>query len=145
MQQPSYGDSSHPQKSPPVAMPTSAAYSQARNAPASTPDTAIGVYRTAAAASSPLVKVPSSQRQAQFVGYTQIHHPPQSMAPPSAANSNYSYAYADPRHAEIYSQPLPPQLAAQYQTMSSVPTLMVLPDASQQHPENIKNLKTSQP
>ncbi|KAL2519004.1 Octicosapeptide/Phox/Bem1p family protein [Abeliophyllum distichum] len=150
MQQPSYGEfappapSSHPQKSPPAAMPTSAAYSQTRNALVSTPDTATGVYRTAAAASSPLVEVPSSQHQAQHVGYTQIHHPPQSTAPPSAANSNYAYAYTDPRHAEIYSQPLPPQLAAQYQTMSSVPT-MVLPDASQQHPENIKNLKTSQP
>ncbi|CAI9785404.1 unnamed protein product [Fraxinus pennsylvanica] len=134
MQQPSYGElvspapSSHPQKPPLAAMPPSAAYIQTRNDPVSKSDSAIGVYRTAAAASSPLVEVPSSQHQAQYVGYTQIY-PPQSMAPPSAANSNYAYAYADPRHAEIYSQPVSPQMAAQYQTMSSAPT-KILPDAS---------------
>ncbi|XP_022881930.1 uncharacterized protein LOC111398978 [Olea europaea var. sylvestris] len=134
IQQPNYGElvspapSGHPQKPPLAAMPPSATYGQSRNAPVSKPDTAIGVYRTAAAASSPLVEVPSSQHQAQYVGYTHIY-PPQSMAPPSAANSNYAYAYADPRHAEIYSQPLPPHLAAQYQTMTSAPTV-VSPDAS---------------
>ncbi|CAI9756045.1 unnamed protein product [Fraxinus pennsylvanica] len=130
VQQPSYGKiaspapTSHLQKPPRPAMPPSAAYSQTRNAPVSKSDMAVGVYRTAAAASSPLVEVPSGQNQPQYVGYTQIHHPSQSTAPPSAAISNYAYAYADPR-----------QLAAQYQTMSSAPT-MVLPDASLQHREH---------
>ncbi|CAA2949609.1 Hypothetical predicted protein [Olea europaea subsp. europaea] len=81
VQQPNYGElappapSSHPQKPPLAAMPPSAACSQTRNAPVSKFDMTVGVYRTAAAASSPLVEIPSSQHQAQYVGYTQIHHP----------------------------------------------------------------------
>ncbi|XP_073155246.1 uncharacterized protein [Henckelia pumila] len=85
-----------------------------------------------------LVQVPSAQHQPLYVGYTQIHHPSQSRVPTPAANANYTYEFADPAHAQIYyTQPLPPQLAAQYQTMTPGPAAM-LPESSAQL-ENIKH------
>lgn len=142
LQQPSYSElaptapSSH-QQMPPAAIATHAAYNQARNAPSSKPEMSSGVYRTAA---PQLVQVPSSQHQTQYVGYTQIHHPS------SAANSTYTYELADPTHAQMYYTHMPPQLAAQYQTMTSAAG-MVAPDASAQLPtDNIKQQgRSSQP
>ncbi|KAI3453068.1 hypothetical protein Pfo_009731 [Paulownia fortunei] len=143
VQQPIYSElaptapSSHPQTQPPTAISPHVAYNQARNAPSSKPEMAGGVYRTAA---PQLVQVPSSQHQAQYVGFTQIHHPS------SASNSTYTYEFADQTHAQMYYKPLPPQLAAQYQTLTSAPA-MVVSDASAQHPaENMKQqVRTSQP
>ncbi|KAL0463536.1 UNVERIFIED_CONTAM: hypothetical protein Slati_0241200 [Sesamum latifolium] len=139
-QQPSYSElapsapSSRPQTPPPASMAPHAAYNQAMNAPSSKPEMAAGMYRTAAGTAPQLVQIPSSQHQAQYVGFTQIHHPSQSIAPSSAANSNYTYEFADPTHAQMYySQPLPPQLAAQYQTLTSAPA-MAAHDASAQVP-----------
>ncbi|XP_073287612.1 uncharacterized protein [Primulina huaijiensis] len=84
-----------------------------------------------------LVQVSSAQHQPLYVGYTQIHHPSQSRVPAPAANANYTYEFADPTRAQIYyTQPLPPQLAAQYQTMASGPAAM-MPESSAQL-ENIK-------
>ncbi|XP_057960696.1 protein PAL OF QUIRKY [Malania oleifera] len=126
-------------------IPPSAAYNQARNAPPPKPEMAAGVYRTAAA-SSPLVQVPSSQHQQQYVGFSQIHHPSQSIAPTSAATANYAYEYSDPAHAQLYyTQPLAPTLPPQYQTMTAPAVL--LPEAGSQLPtENIKQqIRTSQP
>ncbi|KAK4409647.1 hypothetical protein Sango_0037700 [Sesamum angolense] len=152
-QQPSYSDlapsapSGRPQTPPPASMAPHAAYNQAINAPSSKPEMAAGMYRTAAGTAPQLVQIPSSQHQAQYVGFTQIHHPSQSIAPSSAANSNYTYEFADPTHAQMYySQPLPPQLAAQYQTLTSTPA-MASHDASAQLPtENIKQqVRTLQP
>ncbi|KAL0424701.1 UNVERIFIED_CONTAM: hypothetical protein Sradi_1004900 [Sesamum radiatum] len=152
-QQPSYSDlapsapSSRPQTPPPASMAPHAAYNQAISAPSSKPEMAAGMYRTAAGTAPQLVQIPSSQHQAQYVGFTQIHHPSQSIAPSSAANSNYTYEFADPTHAQMYySQPLPPQLAAQYQTLTSAPA-MASHDASAQLPtENIKQqVRTLQP
>ncbi|KAL0296689.1 UNVERIFIED_CONTAM: hypothetical protein Sradi_6721000 [Sesamum radiatum] len=148
VQQPSYSElaptapSSLPQTPPAAAGSPHAAYSQTRNAPSNNPDTAGGMYRTAA---GQLVQVPSSHHQAQYVGFTQIHYPSQSMTPSSAANSTYTYEFADPTHAQMYYTQLPPQLAAQYQTLSSTPA-MVVPDASTQLPvENMKQqVRTSQ-
>ncbi|KAL2233391.1 uncharacterized protein LOC105156347 [Sesamum indicum] len=148
VQQPSYSElaptapSSLPQTPPAAAGSPHAAYSQTRNAPSNNPDTAGGMYRTAAAQ---FVQVPSSHHQAQYVGFTQIHYPSQSMTPSSGANSTYAYEFADPTHAQMYYTQLPPQLAAQYQTLSSTPA-MVVPDASTQLPvENLKQqVRTSQ-
>ncbi|GFS32797.1 octicosapeptide/Phox/Bem1p family protein [Actinidia rufa] len=136
VQQPNYSEtatntpSSRPQTPPPAAMmPSPAAYTTARNA-------------------QPLVQGPSSQHQPQYVGFSQIHHPSQSAAPASAATGNYPYEFVDPMHAQVYytQQMAPPQLAAQYQTMTSAPA-MVLPETSTQLPaDNIKQqIRTSQP
>ncbi|PSR91128.1 Developmental and secondary metabolism regulator veA like [Actinidia chinensis var. chinensis] len=123
VQQPNYSEtatntpSSRPQTPPPSAMmPPSAAYTTARNA-------------------QPLVQGPSSQHQPQYVGFSQIHHPSQSAAPASTATGNYPYEFVDPMHAQVYytQQMAPPQLAAQYQTMTSAPA-MVLPETSTQLP-----------
>ncbi|XP_075522295.1 uncharacterized protein LOC142555353 [Primulina tabacum] len=84
------------------------------------------------------VQAPPAQHQQLYVGYTQIHHPSQSRVPAPAANANYTYEFTDPTRAQIYyTQPLPPQLAAQYQTMASGPAAM-LPESSAQL-ENIKH------
>ncbi|KAL2509660.1 Octicosapeptide/Phox/Bem1p family protein [Forsythia ovata] len=129
MQQMNYSESmsaatsTHPQTPPPGSMAPSSGHNQARNAPASEPEMASGVYRTAP---QHLVQDPSNQQQAQYTGFTQIHYPSQSMAPPSAASSNYAYEFSDPSRAQIYyTQPLPPQLAAQYQSMASAPAGML--------------------
>ncbi|EOA23556.1 hypothetical protein CARUB_v10016750mg [Capsella rubella] len=68
-------------------------------------------------------QIPTSQQQ--FMGYSQIHHPPQSG---SAGNPNYGYEYPDNAHTQIYyTQPLG---HAQYQTMTGPPPAMVMPDGS---------------
>lgn len=125
--------SSRPQTPPnPGMVNTPATYSPARNAPPTKTEMAAGVYRTAAAAAPPLVQVAPNQHQQQYVGYSQIHHPSQSMAPTSAATANYAYEYADPGHAQIYyTQPYAPSFPAQYQTMTSA-SAVVLPEASSQ-------------
>ncbi|PIN03520.1 hypothetical protein CDL12_23959 [Handroanthus impetiginosus] len=144
---PTAAPSSRPHTPPSTAIASHPAYNQPINAPSSKPEVATGVYRTAAGAAPQLVQVPSGQHQGQYVGYTQIHHPAQSITPSSAPTSAYTYELADPAHAQMYyTQALPPQLAAQYQTMTSAPG-MVLPDASAQLPtENIKQqVRTLQP
>ncbi|XP_027097017.1 uncharacterized protein [Coffea arabica] len=152
LQQPSYGEptpsapSSRPQ-TPPAAMVPPTAFNPASNATtASKPEMTAGVYRTPAPAAPHMVQVPSSQTP-QYAGYSQIHHPSQSIAPSSAATGNYSYEFADPTHAQIYyTQPLAPQLAsAQYQTMTSAAQVK-LPEASAQLPtESIKQqVRTTQ-
>ncbi|KAI7739247.1 hypothetical protein M8C21_004444, partial [Ambrosia artemisiifolia] len=85
-----------------------------------------GVYRTATSSGAlppQMVQVPSSQHQIQpqFVGYSHIHQPPQPVT--SGGSGNYVYELADPsqqgQHIYYTAQPLPPQSAAQYQTMTS--------------------------
>ncbi|CAA2964643.1 RNA polymerase II degradation factor 1 [Olea europaea subsp. europaea] len=134
MQQVNYSESmsatsTHPQMPPPGSMAPSSAHNQGRNAFASESEIAGGVQRTAA---QQLVQDLSSQQQGQCTGFTQIHYPSQSMAPPSAANSNYAYEFTDPSRSQIYyTQPLPPQVAAQYQSMASAPA-GTLPEVSTQ-------------
>ncbi|KAK6157634.1 hypothetical protein DH2020_011882 [Rehmannia glutinosa] len=151
MQQTNYNElapnapTNRPQTPPPAIAPHGT-YNQAINAP-SKPEMATGVYRTSAGAAPQLVQVPSSQHQGQYVAYTQIHHPSQSIAPSSATNSTYAYEFTDPTHTQMYyNQPLPPQLAAHYQTLTSAPAV-VGPDASAQLPtENMKQqVRTLQP
>ncbi|KAJ0450880.1 hypothetical protein HanHA300_Chr15g0561231 [Helianthus annuus] len=104
------------------------AYSTAR-APQTAPKSEIpaGVYGTTNTAGSQFVQVPSSQHQPQpqYVGYSQVHHPPQSVASSASGGgpgANYGYEFADPSQGQpIYyaAQPLPPQSAAQYQTVTA--------------------------
>ncbi|GAB4828878.1 hypothetical protein Ancab_018538 [Ancistrocladus abbreviatus] len=157
VQQPNFSEaatavpSSRSQTPPnPTIITSSAAYNAARNMPPK-PEMAAGMYRTAANAAPPLVQVPSGQhppQQQQFMGYSQIHHhPSQSATPTSAATGSYAYEFSDPAHTQLYfTQPLQPSLAAQYQTMTSAPG-MVLPDASVQLPtETVKQQgRSSQP
>jgi hypothetical protein len=106
-----------------------------------------GVYRTATTGAPQLVQVPSNQHQQQYVGYSQMHHPSQSMAPTSAATANYAYEFADPAHAQIYyTQAVAPTMPSQYQTMTAA-AAVVLPEAQAQHPtDNIKQqIRSTQP
>lgn len=135
--------SNRPQPPPATAVAPQMAYSQV-NAPSSKPEMAAGVYRTAAGAAQHMVQVPSNQQhqQPQYVGFTQIHHPSQMMAPSSASNSGYTYEFTDPTQAQMYyTQALPPQFSGQYQTMTSAPQ-GISPDASSQ--ASSENLKQQQ-
>ncbi|KAK8579484.1 hypothetical protein V6N13_142691 [Hibiscus sabdariffa] len=153
VQQPSISEaptgipSSRPQApSNPTMAPTHVAYNPMRNAPLAKPEmtAATGLYRTSNTGNPQLVQVQNSQHQQQYVGYSQIHHPSQSVAPTSAATATYAYEFNDPAHAQMYyTQPPAPNMPSQYQTMTGV----VLPDASAQLPtDNIKSqIRTSQP
>ncbi|KAJ8548263.1 hypothetical protein K7X08_030732 [Anisodus acutangulus] len=91
------------------------------------------------AAAPQLVQINPGPHQPQYVNYSQIHHPSQSVSPTSAATANYAYDFADPTQAKIYySQPLAPQLAAQYQTMTSGPTVSFAETSAQLPVENLK-------
>ncbi|KAG4910172.1 hypothetical protein HKD37_20G056802 [Glycine soja] len=123
-----------------------ATYNPIRNAPM--PKTEMNAYRAATAGNPQLVQVPTSQHQQQYVTYSQIHHPSQSMAPNSAAPANYAFDYADPAHAQIYySQPMAPTIPSQYQTMTAAAVMMQ--EGSAQHPsDSVKQqqqIRTSQP
>ncbi|GLU08659.1 hypothetical protein SLE2022_255590 [Rubroshorea leprosula] len=78
-------------------VPPPGAYIPVRNVPMVKPEMAAvtGVYRTTNA--PPLVQVPAGQHQQQYVGYSQIHHPSQCVAPTSATTVAYAYEYA-PRY-----------------------------------------------
>lgn len=162
VQQPNYNEaattntaaSARVQTPPPLSsvmpMPPPSSYTTVRNpAAASKPETATGMYRTATPAATPaaapLVQAPSTQHPQQYVGFSQIHHhhPSQSAVPNTGNTGAYAYEFVDP--AQIY-YPQPAQLAAQYQTMTSSPA-MVLPEASVQLPADStkQQIRTSQP
>lgn len=144
VQQPGFNDSSPTAQSTRTQTPPPAAYSPATTAAAAKPEMATGVYRTSAAAPPHMVQVSSSQSSPQYAGFSHIHHPSQSIAP-SASTANYAYDYTDPAHPQMYyTQALNPQLAAQYQTMTSSPAVMI-PEASSQLPtENAKQVRAPQ-
>ncbi|XP_050279517.1 uncharacterized protein LOC126720758 [Quercus robur] len=130
----------------PTMVPSPAAYNPIRNA--TKPEMAAGVYRTATTGAPQLVQVSSGQHQQQYVGYSQMPHPSQSMAPNSAAPANYAYDFSDPAHAPqiYYTQPLAPSMTSQYQTMTTA-AAVGLPEASAQLPtDNMKQqIRSSQP
>ncbi|XP_057423432.1 uncharacterized protein LOC130717276 [Lotus japonicus] len=134
MQQANMGESGKPQTppNPTTLVPQTAAYNNPmRNAPLPKTEMTAAGYRTATGGSPQLVQVPANQlqHQQQYVTYSQIHHPSQSIAPNSAPPANYAYDYVDPAHAQIYySQPLAPTMPSQYQTMTAA--AMVLPEGS---------------
>ncbi|KAM3270406.1 hypothetical protein P3S67_029513 [Capsicum chacoense] len=118
--------SNQPQTPPAPSMAApAAAYNHARNPPASKPEMSAGTYRAAGVAAPQLVQITSGQHQQQYVGYSQIHHPSQPIAPASAATASYAYEFSDPTHAQIYYSQAhaPPQFAAQFQTMTSSPAV----------------------
>ncbi|KAJ6988107.1 uncharacterized protein [Populus alba] len=120
---------------PNMAPPTT--FNPMRNAPIVKPE--LAAYRTATPGAPQLVQVPSSQHQQQYIGYSQVHHPSQSVAPASTGTANYGYEFADPTHAQIYyAQPMAPAMP-QYQTM--------MPDSSGQlSSDNMKQqIRSSQP
>ncbi|KZV19509.1 RNA polymerase II degradation factor 1 [Dorcoceras hygrometricum] len=134
--------SSRPQMPPSNATAPQAAYNPAGNA-VSQLEIAAGMYRTTA--SSTPVRVPINQNQAQYVGFAQVHHP--QPAATSSSTLNSVYEFADPAHAQMYStQPLTAQMAAQYQTLTPSPA-MILPEATAQLSEENLNpqVRTSQP
>ncbi|TKY50890.1 atrophin- protein [Spatholobus suberectus] len=138
--------SSRPQTPPNPAtlVPQPSAYNPIRNAPM--PKTEMSAYRAATGGTPQLVQVPTSQHQQQYVTYSQMHHPSQSMAPNSVAPTNYAFDYADPAHAQIYySQPLAPTMPSQYQTMTAAAVMMQ--EGSAQHPSDSlkQQIRTSQP
>ncbi|KAJ1380772.1 PB1 domain [Sesbania bispinosa] len=141
--------SSRPQTppNPTTLVQPSAAYNPMRNAPLPKTEMTAAAYRTATAGTPQLVQVPANQHQQQYVTYSQIHHPSQSIAPTSAPPANYAYDYVDPAHAQIYySQPLAPTMPSQYQTMTAA--AVVLPEVSSaQHPSDgmKQQIRTSQP
>ncbi|KAK9676246.1 hypothetical protein RND81_11G064100 [Saponaria officinalis] len=104
------------------------------------------VYRTTTAAnitqlqSQPQPQQQQQQQQQQFVGYSQNHHPSQSIAPNTGGASNYAYEFADPARSQMYyTQPLSPALASQYQgVMLGGPTVMMSDGSSQLSNDNGK-------
>jgi hypothetical protein len=138
--------SSRPQNppNPTTLVQQNAAYTPVRNAPLPKTEMTAAAYRTATAGNPQFVQVPTGQHQQQYVTYSQIHHPSQSMAPNSAAPANYAYEYADA--AQIYySQPMAPTMPSQYQTMAA--SNMMQPEVSAQHPSDglKQQIRTSQP
>ncbi|PWA96884.1 octicosapeptide/Phox/Bem1p family protein (chloroplast) [Artemisia annua] len=84
--------------------------------PASKPESP--VYRTnSSGASGPQLVQP------QYVAYSHIQQPSQAVASSGGSGGNYAYEFADlsqqGQHLYYAAQPMPPQSAAQYQTMSS--------------------------
>ncbi|KAJ0240526.1 hypothetical protein HA466_0221490 [Hirschfeldia incana] len=118
--------SNHPQPPPlnSTMMAPPPPNSQLRSVPSGKPEA--GVYATPQGmpGAQMVHQIPTSQQQ--FMGYSQIHHPPQSG---SAGIPNYGYEYADNAHKQqmFYTQPVG---HAQYQTMTGPPPAMVLPDGS---------------
>ncbi|XP_016479738.1 uncharacterized protein LOC107800986 [Nicotiana tabacum] len=141
--------SARPQ-TPPIMVTHTAAYNPARNPLTSKPETVAGTYRTAGAgaAAPQFVQITSGQHQhqPQYMAYSQIHHPSQSIPPTSATTASYAYDFADPTHTKMYyTQPPSPQMAAQYQTMTSAPAVSFKETSSQLPVENLKQqLRTSQ-
>ncbi|CAK7326642.1 unnamed protein product [Dovyalis caffra] len=151
VQQPSISEptttipSSRPQTPPnPNLVPPPTTFNPMRNAPIAKPE--LAAYRTATPGAPQLVQVPSSQHQQQYVGYSQVHYPSQSVAPTSAGTANYGYEFADPAHGQMYyTQPMAPAMP-QYQTMTAA-TAVGLPESSAQlSSDNIKQqIRSSQP
>ncbi|KAF4373652.1 hypothetical protein F8388_025346 [Cannabis sativa] len=125
----------------PTAAAAAAAYNPVRNAPLGKPEIAAGMYRTATTVAQPsLVQVPSAQhQQQQYAGYSQVHHPSQSVTPTSAAAASYGYEYADPSHAQMYyTQALQPTMASQYQTMTATGAVVMQEVSGQISADNMK-------
>ncbi|KAG2302102.1 hypothetical protein Bca52824_030753 [Brassica carinata] len=107
-----------------LAMMAPPANSHLRNTPGGKPEA--GVYTTTQqgmGGAQIVHQVPVSQQQ--FMGYSQIHHQPQSG---SAGIPNYGYEYAENAPKQVYyTQHIG---HAQYQTMTGPSPSMVLPDGS---------------
>ncbi|KAJ0106205.1 hypothetical protein Patl1_19209 [Pistacia atlantica] len=110
-------------------------------------ETPASVYRTAVTSTPALVQIPANQFQQQYVGYSQLQHPSQSIAVASGAAANYGCEYANPAHEQVYyashqAGPLP----SQYQSMTPAAAVVALADASKQMPADgtMQQIRTSQ-
>ena len=118
------------------------AYKEAPVAPAK-PDLPSQFYRTSLAhVAAPLVPVPVSynENQQQPVGIPQMHHQPQSIPIPSRESANFNNELDDdPAHVQIYkSQPPPPSVPSQYQTMTKATANLLSEALAQLHKDNLK-------
>ncbi|KAM3760309.1 hypothetical protein ACB098_01G183600 [Castanea mollissima] len=118
------------------------AYKEAPAAPAK-PDLPSQFYRTSLAhVAAPLVPVPVSynENQQQPVGIPQMHHQPQSIPIPSRESANFNNELDDdPARVQIYkSQPPPPSVPSQYQTMTKATANLLSEALAQLHKDNLK-------
>ncbi|KAK9051082.1 hypothetical protein SSX86_027708 [Deinandra increscens subsp. villosa] len=112
------------------------------------------VYRTATSSGAlptQLVQVSSGQHQIQpqFVGYSHTRQPSQPIASAGSGGS-YVYEFPDPspqgQHIYYAAQPLPPQSAAQYQTIPSTVPVEAQAGSHLHTDNNMKQqVRTSQP
>lgn len=143
----------------PTMITNPAAYkNQQQNVAPGSSEVASNMYTSAIPTGPQMVKVAPGpgQHQQQYIGYSQVHQPPQSMPPPqkpaAATIPNYAYEYwrSDTTHAQMYyTQPAAaaPTHPAPHQTMISSSPLVKLADASytQIPTDNMKGqIKTSQ-
>ncbi|KAK4763199.1 hypothetical protein SAY86_008967 [Trapa natans] len=81
--------------------------------------------------------------QQQYMGYSQIHHPSQSMQATSGGAASFAYDFSNPIHSQqiYYTQHPGPSLSSQYQTIPSV-----LPEAPGPLPTDAmkQQIRTSQ-
>lgn len=124
--------------------------------PVTKAETPANAYRTATSSGAmppQLVQVPSSQHQMQpqYVGYSHIHQPSQPVSSTgSGGGANYVYEFTDPsqqgQHIYYAAQPLPPQSAAQFQTIPSALPAETQPGSHLQADNSLKQqVRTSQP
>ncbi|XP_023890253.1 protein PAL OF QUIRKY isoform X2 [Quercus suber] len=118
------------------------AYKEAPVAPAK-PDLPSQFYRTSLAhVAAPLVPVPVSyyENQQQPVGIPQMHHQPQSIPIPSHESAKFNNELDDdPARVQIYkSQPPPPLVPSQYQTMTKATANLLSEALAQLHKDNLK-------
>ncbi|XP_014517078.1 uncharacterized protein LOC106774557 [Vigna radiata var. radiata] len=82
--------------------------------------------------------IPPNQFQPQYVGLSQFHHPPQSIAvAPSSTTTNYGYEYGGHVQDQAYytqQQTTTAPLLPQYQSMTPAAAAAALSDASKQFP-----------
>lgn len=101
------------------------------------------VYRTAVTATPALVQIPGNQFPQQYVGYSQLQHPCQSIAVAS-----YGYEYGNPVHEQVYyaSSHQAASLPSQHQSMTPAAAAAVLADATKQMPadDTMQEIRTSQ-
>ncbi|KAK1380846.1 Developmental and secondary metabolism regulator veA like [Heracleum sosnowskyi] len=148
--------SNRPQAAPSAAMapPSSGQYSIASNATVPKSEVPASLYRTANTAPPSVVQVPPGQPRPQYVGFSQIHNP-QSSNPTPATATSYAYEFADSTQPHVYyGHHLAPQMAAQYQTMTSAAPQMAAqyqtmtsaaPETTAQLPaDSTKQVRTSQ-
>ncbi|KAJ6396406.1 hypothetical protein OIU77_021440 [Salix suchowensis] len=122
-------------------LPPQVAYNASTALPAA--DLTSQVYRKIPRESSPDI-VPRNENQQQCGGLPQMNHQAQPVCAASKESGNYSKQIdEDHVHAQIYkSQPLPPTLPSQYQTMTP-PTTILLSEAIARL--NTDSIKQQQP
>ncbi|KAI4340714.1 hypothetical protein MLD38_025524 [Melastoma candidum] len=124
----------------PALLQQSAVYAPSTCAPVNTKAEVAGggVYLTGAASNTGLVQVPSGQLQSPYVGFSHLHHQPQSITPASGAPPTFGYEFQSAAPAKVYfTQPSVP-VASQYQTVHpGTGNSVMLPKALDQPPNDV--------